>query len=72
MVYRYNGEFSNEGVQNTEMSALLDTIEATLNEIDGQLSNTESVGGLKNLIDGARSNVTTARNVVNAKKGGAS
>ena len=41
-------------------------------EIDGQLSNTESVGGLKNLIDGARSNVTTARNVVNAKKGGAS
>lgn len=72
MVYRYNGDFSNEGVQNAEMSALLDTIEATLNEIDGQLSNTESVGGLKSLIEGARSNVTTARNVLNAKKGGAS
>lgn len=72
MIYQYYEDFSNEGIQFPQMSEALDTIESTLATVDAQLNDTESVGGLKALIDAARSNVNTARTAINAMKGGVS
>lgn len=72
MVYRYNEDFYNEGVLYDDMAALLDTVNAALNDVESMLANTGSANSLKELITGARGNVTTAQNVINAKKGGAS
>ena len=72
MIYRYYEDFSNEGIQQADMIAMLDTVEAALDQVDSSLSNTGSVGGLKSLIDVARGNASTARTAIEAMKGGAS
>lgn len=70
MIFQHYGSFLNEGVQIEEMENLLDTVEEELATLDRKLEQTKSVGALKELIESARGNLTTARRALEAQKGG--
>lgn len=72
MVVTNYADFANEGIAVDEMHQLLNTVETVLNETEATLTPSEINRGFGMLIDGAQQNLTTARSMINALKGGAS
>lgn len=71
MVVSHYADFASEGVSAEDMNGLLTQVEASLNETYASLTASETNRGFNTLIDGALQNISTARNMISALKGGA-
>lgn len=71
MVVGHYRDFASEGINAADMIALLDQIESTLVQTKNGLTTGEINRGFDTLIDGALQNIKTARNMIDALKGGA-
>ena len=70
MIKEHYREFDSYGVSRESMNGLLDSMEEILVQVNNNLTDSEKNHEFGNLISGALSNVTTARNSISAMKGG--
>lgn len=71
MIQAYNQEFATEGVQAQDILDVLTQIETALDQINGEMTTSESARGLGQQVENAKSNVATARHQVESWKGDA-
>lgn len=71
MIVSHYADFASEGVAAAEMQELLNQIEASLKETEASLTQREINSDYDDLIAKAYSNITTARNMIGALRGGA-